>query len=162
MSARSIRRPLLLVVLLFAALGSACDPGGSPSSPEENGLHPGSYMVSIEVFRTIGTPDHILGRHRITFRVASPGTSAEDFSVTSAERIPPSGPVETGYMRVHETTEVSEQQWIVRLESLDGTYQFRFAMKNTGYGDFQVTTGCIVRLESGQSYQGSGCVVDRV
>lgn len=119
--------------------------------------------MNIEMFPSINTPDNILGRHWIVFRVDAPGTTVQDFSMASSRRTPPQGSTEEGYLEIdRDNTTVTADQWTLRIRSKDGSYDVRFTMKNAGFGDYQVTSGCYIRLETGTTFQAAGCILDRV
>ena len=159
---RSFRRSASSICLLIVALVAAGCSSSPTSNEDENGLRPGNYAIQFEIFSTINTPEEALGRHRIVFRVNSPGESASDFEVVSSRRVPPTGSNQEDYLVIDaEQLDVETNRWILRFQSRSEAYSVSLSLGNAGFGDFQVTSGCFIRVPTGATFSGSGCIVDR-
>ncbi len=158
MISRAAGSATLLVTLLLVACTS-----GATEPEESNGLRPGSYSIIFELFPNIITPDNVLGVHRVVFRVREPGTSAEDFEIVSSSRKPLGAPRQEGTLTVDpDRMQISENRWILRFPSVDGSYTLSLSMGNAGYGDFQIISGCTIQPTDGGSILAAGCVIERV
>lgn len=154
-------RALPLLGIALTLVLAACS--GSTAEPEDlNGLRPGSYSMIFELFPSLLTPEGVLGVHRVTFRVREPGTSAEDFEIVASSVTPPEGPRQNETLTVDpERLQISENRWVLRFPSVDGTYTLTLVLGNAGFGEFQILVGCTIQPTEGGSILAAGCVIDR-
>ena len=152
-------RPLCGLALAFFVLGC----GDSPTDPNDTrGLKPGTYTLVFEVFATVLTPDIVEGKHNLSFRVSEPALSPSDVALVSSLRSPVGSAVERDHLVVSPDLEVSPTRWTLRFVNTTGEYTVALTMGDRGDGGYAVIGGCFVRLTGGASFQGSGCVIDKI
>jgi len=115
-----------------------------------------------EVFSTVLTPDFLEGKHNLAFKVSEPALAIEDFRVVSSLRSPSGAPVEPDHLSVSSETLVTPTRWTLRFISTRGDYTVALTMGDRGDGGYAVIGGCFIRLTGGTSFQGSGCVLDKI
>ncbi len=154
-----VLRSLCGLTVLFLVLGCS----GSPTdSDDPRGLKPGTYTLVFEIFTTVSTPEIVKGKHNLTFRVSEPALSPGDVTLVSSLRSPVGAARERNHLRISPDLEVSPTRWTLRFVNTTGEYTVALAMGDRGDGGYAVIGGCFVRITGGASFQGSGCVLDRI
>lgn len=151
------RTRLAPVVLALALV--ACSGGAGPS--DAPGLRAGTYDSKFELYRSISTPDALVGKHEFTFRVVEPATSVADVQLLSSRLTPDEGPAIRDYLVLDpEMLRIEADEWRIRFPYAEGSYAVSITLQDLGNGSFRIDTTCFARSGS-NAYLGASCLVER-